>query len=108
MLRTEKKEINGHTYSNTQFTAIEGLPIRAKLSKSDMGDVALILQLLSKTTRNDESITRENFNRFYNNDQDELETAIEFVIEENFLRRKGTGAQTTKSEQNPTSDQQES
>lgn len=91
MLKTEKKEINGHVYSITQFTASEGLPIRARINEIDSGNVAEILKLLSKTTRDDEIINKNTFDKFFTNDYEEITELMDFVLRFNFLSKRGTG-----------------
>lgn len=96
MLKTEKKEINGRIYNVTQFTASEGLPIKADLHKLKEGNVTEVLRLLSKTTRDDEAINKNTFDKFYTDEYQELEDVVEFVAVFNFLPKRDTGNLTSK------------
>ena len=96
MTKTEKKEINGNIYNITLFTATEGLPIKANMYKANEGNVTEILRLLSKTTRNDEAINENTFDKFYTENYEELEDIIDLVVSFNFLPMKGTGNLTSK------------
>ncbi|MGI4775345.1 MAG: hypothetical protein ACRYE9_00160 [Janthinobacterium lividum] len=107
MLKTEKKEINGHNYSVIQFTATEGIPISTKLPIIESGDIPAILELMSKTTREDESINKNTFDKFFNNDYKEMWEVIEFIADVNFLSQKGIGNLVKSSKQNRVVTQQE-
>ena len=100
MLKTEKKEINGHIYNVIQFTASEGLPIVAKINEIESGNVTEILKLLSKTTRDDEAINKNTFDKFFTDEYKELNELVKFVVKFNFLSKRGTGNLLEKPAQN--------
>lgn len=107
MIKTEKIEINDHTYNITQFSAIEGLPIRANYKAVEQGEVQAVLTLLSKTTRDNEAITEDRLDRFYTDNYEELDMILEKVLVFNFLSKKGTGKPTEKPAQVQKETQQE-
>jgi hypothetical protein len=104
------KTINKHIYKGEYIPASEAVIIAYKLAtilKGDgdieqlltYGDNNLMVKILSFTTRNNEAINKENFDKIYTGNLSELMQALQFVVEENFgdfLQESGIGLLSTK------------
>ena len=101
----KEKTINKHIYKGEYIPASEAVIIAYKLAtilKNDgdieqilkYGDNNLMVKILSCTTRNNEAINKENFDKIYTGNLSDLMQALQFVVEENFsdfLQESGIG-----------------
>jgi hypothetical protein len=109
----KEKTINGHVYKGEYIPASEAVIIAYKLAailKGDgniedllaYGDSNLMVKILSYTTRNNETIRKENFDKIYTGNLSELMQSLQFIVEENFgdfLQESGIGLPSVKAEQ---------
>jgi hypothetical protein len=106
--------INNHVYKGQYIPASKAILIAYQLaslgSNGDIknllasGDDNLILQILSCTTRDDEAVTKANFDKIFTGNLNELLLLLQFVIAENFgdfLQKSGTGLLKARTQQEP-------
>jgi len=96
MIKKEERTINGHNYTIQEFPGMQGYLLGRKLigvltnddpvtklcALDESGE--LTLQLLSNTTRDDEVINQNSFDRFYTSNLKELVEVLKIIIEVNF------------------------
>jgi len=106
----KEKTINKNVYKGEYIPASEAVIIAYKLATilqggGDVeqllthGDSNLMVKILSFTTRNNEAVNKENFDKIYTGNLSELIQALQFVVEENFgdfLQKNGIGLLNTK------------